>query len=222
MEKIQINIAGTIEQRALFYNVPAVYRIIKRIFDFSASLLGIVLLSPLFAIIAAAVKIDSPGPVFFSQKRNGFMGKEFHMYKFRSMVIDAEARLKELESKNEVSGPMFKIKEDPRITRVGRLIRKTSLDELPQLFNVLKGDMSVVGPRPPIVREVQNYDAWHTLRLSVKPGITGLWQVSGRNEIGFEEMIRLDLKYIRERSLRYDLKIILKTIPVLLGDSRAF
>jgi len=121
-----------------------------------------------------------------------------------------------------VKGHMFKIKNDPRITRVGRIIRKTSIDELPQLFNVLKGDMSIVGPRPPILREVVKYDSWHNLRLSVKPGLTGLWQISGRNNVGFDEMVRLDLKYIRERNFWYDLKIILKTIPVLLGDSKAF
>lgn len=222
MKENQLNVMSTVEQRALFNNVSTGYLVSKRIFDIAASLIGIILLSPLFAITSLAIKLDSPGPVFFSQKRNGFKGKVFNMYKFRSMVPDAEQRLKELEHKNEVSGHMFKIKEDPRITRVGKIIRKTSIDELPQLFNVLKGDMSIVGPRPPIIREVQKYDPWHSLRLSVKPGLTGLWQVSGRNDIGFEEMIRLDLKYIRERSFRYDLKIILKTIPVLLGDSRAF
>ena len=211
-----------IEQRALFYNVSTGYLVAKRIFDIVASLVGIILLSPLFIITFLIIKLDSPGPIFFSQKRNGLKGKVFDMYKFRSMVPDAEQQLKELEQKNEVSGHMFKMKDDPRITRVGKMIRKTSIDELPQLFNVLKGDMSIVGPRPPIVREVQKYDPWHSLRLSVKPGLTGLWQVSGRNDIGFEEMIRLDLKYIRERGFRYDLKIILKTIPVLLGDSKAF
>lgn len=222
MKETQLNIVSAVEQRALFYNVSAGYLAVKRIFDIAAALAGLILLSPLLAAIAFAIKFDSPGPVFFSQKRNGFKGKVFNMYKFRSMVPDAEQRLKELESKNEVSGPMFKIKEDPRITKVGRIIRKTSMDELPQLFNVLAGDMSIVGPRPPIVSEVQKYDPWHSLRLSAKPGLTGLWQISGRNAVGFEEMIRLDLKYIRERSFRYDLKIILKTIPVLLGDSKAF
>jgi exopolysaccharide biosynthesis polyprenyl glycosylphosphotransferase len=222
MKENQLNVMNTVEQTALFYNVSTGYLIAKRIFDFTASLIGIILLFPLFILIVLAIKFDSPGPIFFSQKRNGFKGKVFNMYKFRSMVEDAEQRLKELEKKNEVSGNMFKIKDDPRITRVGKVIRKTSIDELPQLFNVLKGNMSIVGPRPPIVREVQKYDPWHNLRLSVKPGLTGLWQVSGRNSIGFEEMIRLDLKYIRERSFWYDLKIILKTIPVLLGDSKAF
>lgn len=222
MKENQLKVMSTVEQRALFYNVSTGYLVAKRIFDIAASLIGIILLSPLFIITFLAIKLDSPGPIFFSQKRNGFNGKLFDMHKFRSMVPDAEQRLKELEHKNEVSGHMFKIKDDPRITKVGKIIRKTSIDELPQLFNVLKGDMSIVGPRPPIVREVQKYDPWHSLRLSVKPGLTGLWQVSGRNDLGFEEMIRLDLKYIRERGFWYDLKIILKTIPVLLGDSRAF
>jgi len=222
MKETQLNIMSTVEQRALFNNVSRGYLFAKRSFDIVASLMGIILLSPLFIIISLAIKLDSPGPVFFSQKRNGFKGKVFNMYKFRSMVPDAEQRFKELEQKNEVSGHMFKMKNDPRITKIGKIIRKTSIDELPQLFNVLKGDMSIVGPRPPIVREVQMYDPWHSLRLSVRPGLTGLWQVSGRNEIGFEEMIRLDLKYIRERGFWYDFKIILRTIPVLLGDSKAF
>lgn len=222
MKENQSELISTVEQRALFYNVSTNYLVAKRIFDIVASLTGIVLLSPLFVIIFIAIKLDSPGPIFFSQKRNGLNGKIFKMYKFRSMVPDAEQRLKELEHKNEVSGHMFKMKDDPRITRVGKFIRKTSIDELPQLFNVLKGDMSIVGPRPPIIKEVEKYDPWHCLRLSVKPGLTGLWQISGRNDIGFEEMIRLDLKYIRERNFWYDLKIILKTIPVLLGDSKAF
>ena len=143
------------------------------------------------------------------------------MYKFRSMVSDAEQRFYEIEHKNEVSGHMFKIKNDPRVTKIGRFIRKTSIDELPQFFNVVKGEMSLVGPRPPIIREVVKYDPWHNLRLSVKPGITGLWQISGRNDIGFEDMCRMDLKYIRERGFVYDLKIFFKTIPVIFGDSRA-
>jgi exopolysaccharide biosynthesis polyprenyl glycosylphosphotransferase len=222
MKDNQSVVISTVEQKALYYHVSKGYLVAKRVFDIIASFIGIILLSPLFTITFLAIKIDSPGPIFFSQKRNGFKGKIFNMYKFRSMVVDAEQRLKELEHKNEVSGHMFKIKDDPRITRVGKFIRKTSIDELPQLFNVLKGDMSIVGPRPPIIREVEKYDPWHCLRLSVKPGLTGLWQISGRNDIGFEEMIRLDLKYIRERNFWYDLKIILKTIPVLLGDSRAF
>jgi exopolysaccharide biosynthesis polyprenyl glycosylphosphotransferase len=194
----------------------------KRLFDIAIAIFGIIVFSPVFIAVGLAVKLGSPGPIFFLQERIGFKGKSFKMYKFRSMVINAEELLKKLEEKNEVGGHMFKIKDDPRITRVGRFIRKTSIDELPQLINVLKGEMSVVGPRPPLTREVVRYDRWHNLRMSVKPGITGLWQVSGRNSIGFDEMVRLDLKYIRERGLLYDIKIILRTIPVLLGDSKAF
>ena len=221
MNDFELNAEYIVGQRAMFYNVTNTYCTCKRLFDIVASLMAVIILSPAFLILALIIKIDSRGPVFFNQKRIGFMGKPFYMYKFRSMVSDAEQRFHEVEDKNEVSGFMFKIKDDPRITRVGKIIRKTSIDELPQLFNVIKGDMSLVGPRPPIGREVQQYDTWHNLRLSVKPGITGLWQISGRNDIGFEEMCRLDLKYIRERNLVYDLKIILKTIPVLLGDTRA-
>ncbi len=222
MKDIEYTADYIVGQRAMFDNVSLLYLFLKRVFDITASLSAIIILLPLFLMVVILIKIDSHGPVFFSQKRNGFRGKYFNMYKFRSMVNDAEDKLKELEDKNEVSGNMFKIKNDPRITRVGKVLRKTSIDELPQLFNVIKGDMSIVGPRPPIGREVQKYDPWHNLRLSVKPGITGLWQVSGRNNIGFEDMCRLDLKYIRERGFWYDLKIILKTIPVIFGDSRAF
>lgn len=222
MKQLASKPESVINQRALFYNVSENYLAAKRIFDFTAALIGLIVLSPLLLLTAALIKLTSPGPVFFIQRRNGLRGKVFNMYKFRSMVVNAEELLKGLEHKNEVSGPMFKIRDDPRITGIGRIIRKTSIDELPQLLNVLRGDMSIVGPRPPIDREVQNYDSWHNLRLSVKPGLTGLWQISGRNDLGFDDMVRLDLKYIRERNFWYDLKIILKTLPVLLGDSRAF
>lgn len=221
MKDIELNAEAIVIQRGMFNNVSNFYRITKRLFDIAFSIMAIIILSPVFLLVALIIKSDSKGPVFFHQRRVGVMGKPFYMHKFRSMVSDAEQRFKEVEDKNEISGFMFKIKDDPRVTRVGRIIRKTSIDELPQLFNVLKGDMSIVGPRPPIGREVQKYDAWHNLRLSVKPGITGLWQVSGRNNIGFEDMCRLDLKYIRERNFIYDIKIIFKTLPVLLGDSRA-
>lgn len=221
MHELVLSIENTVDQRTLSSNVPGTYLIAKRTFDIIASLLGLIVLTPLLIIVALVVKLDSRGPVIFAQERSGHKGKIFKMYKFRSMVQDAEKRLKELEDLNECSGHMFKMKDDPRITRVGKFIRKTSIDELPQLFNVLIGDMSIVGPRPPIIREVVQYDDWHRLRLSVKPGLTGLWQTSGRSEIGFEEMVRLDLKYIRERGFWYDMKLILKTIPVLLGDSKA-
>jgi exopolysaccharide biosynthesis polyprenyl glycosylphosphotransferase len=222
MAKVVLSVEHIVEQRAMSQNVSLWYELAKRAFDLGATLIGVLLLSPVFIIVAGLIKLTSPGPVFFVQERNGCRGQIFKMYKFRSMVTNAEQLLKELESKNEVSGHMFKIKDDPRITWIGKLIRKTSIDELPQLFNVLKGDMSLVGPRPPIPREVVKYDAWHKLRLSVKPGLTGLWQISGRNGIGFEDMVRLDLKYIKERGFWYDLKIIFKTVPVLIGDSKAF
>jgi exopolysaccharide biosynthesis polyprenyl glycosylphosphotransferase len=165
---------------------------------------------------AIAIKATDRGPIIFSQVRSGRNGRKFRMHKFRSMVVDAEKLKKELEKLNEMDGPVFKIKHDPRITRVGRFIRKTSIDELPQLFNVLFGDMSLVGPRPPLPSEVAQYQPWQRRRLSVKPGITGPWQVSGRNEISFEEWMRMDLDYIDNWSLWLDLRIIFMTVPVVL------
>lgn len=222
MKLLQRNIRYTIEDRTLHANVEKGYLISKRIFDIVVSSIAILLLIPLFIFIVIAIKLDSKGPGVFAQERSGYKGKLFKMYKFRSMVNDAENSLKDIERYNEVSGHMFKMKNDPRVTRVGRFIRKTSLDELPQLFNVLRGDMSIVGPRPPLVKEVLQYENWHNLRMSAKPGITGLWQISGRSRLGFHEMVRLDLKYIRERNFRYDIMIVIKTIPVLLGDRNAF
>ena len=181
------------------------------------------LLSPLFLLIAIIIKIEDPkGPVFFKQIRVGKDNKEFYMYKFRSMVFNAEQLLQDLMSNNEVEGAMFKMKNDPRVTRMGRFIRKTSIDELPQLWNVLKGDMSLVGPRPPLPREVNEYTTYEMQRLLVTPGCTGLWQVSGRSNLSFYQMVELDLLYIQKRSLRFDLKIILKTFSVLLGSKDAF
>jgi len=208
---------------AIFVNEPFLYRYTKRSTDIVGSLAGIIVLSFIFLVISVWIKIEDPkGPVFFSQKRLGKNGKEFNMYKFRSMVTDAEERLKELLALNETTGAMFKMKNDPRVTRVGRFIRKTSIDELPQLFNVLKGDMSLVGPRPPLPREVDEYTSYDKQRLFVVPGCTGLWQVSGRSNIGFKEMVELDLQYIQTRSLLVDVKIIFKTILVLFGSKDAF
>jgi exopolysaccharide biosynthesis polyprenyl glycosylphosphotransferase len=199
------------------------YLLTKRLIDIIGSLAGILLLSFLFFLVAIIIKIEDPkGPVFFTQKRIGLNGKEFNMYKFRSMVSDAEEKLKELLKFNETSGAMFKMKDDPRVTKIGKLIRKTSIDELPQLFNVLKGDMSLVGPRPPLPREVAEYTEYDKQRLLVTPGCTGLWQVSGRSNIGFNEMVELDLKYIRNRSLVMDIEIILRTFLVLFGTKDAF
>ncbi len=220
--QLQSRVGDTVKTRAISHNARLPYRFAKRAFDIAAAMFALIALSPVFLITALAIKLDSKGPVFFAQNRLGYKGRYFKMYKFRSMVVNAEQLLRQLELKNEVSGHMFKMRNDPRVTRVGRIIRKTSIDELPQLLNVLIGTMSLVGPRPPLPREVNQYDKWQDLRLSVRPGITGLWQISGRNDIGFEEMINLDLKYIRERCFLYDMKIILKTIPVLLGDSKAF
>ena len=203
-------------------NENKVYLFLKRLIDIVGSGLGILILILVFLIIGILIKLEDPkGSVFFSQKRNGLNGKEFNMYKFRSMVHNAEDLLESLMSKNEMDGPVFKIKDDPRITKIGKFIRKTSLDELPQLFNVLKGDMSLVGPRPPIPREVIQYNKYQYQRLLVKPGITCYWQISGRNNIDFDEWVELDLKYIKERNLFKDIYIILMTLPVLLGDKNA-
>ncbi|MCU6600453.1 sugar transferase [Peribacillus frigoritolerans] len=195
----------------------------KRILDIIGSLMGLIILSPVFLTVALLIKIEDPkGPVFFNQVRVGKNGKEFTIYKFRSMVSNAEELLTNLLNQNEISGLMFKIKKDPRVTKVGLVIRKTSIDELPQLLNVLKGEMSLVGPRPPLLREVAKYTPFDKQRLLVVPGCTGLWQVSGRNSVGFEEMVNLDLNYIHNRNLRLDIIIILKTFIVLFGSKDAF
>ncbi len=189
----------------------------KRTFDIVSSAGAILLLSPVMTLIAVAVKVSSGGPVFFRQERVGYHGRPFTVLKFRTMVADAENRLSELLDLNEATGPLFKMKHDPRVTRVGRFLRKTSLDELPQLVNVLRGDMTVVGPRPPLPREVAQYEEWQMARLEVRPGITGLWQVSGRSELPFEDYVRLDLFYIENWSLAFDLFIIAKTIPTMVS-----
>ncbi|PFH87181.1 sugar transferase [Bacillus sp. AFS088145] len=200
-----------------------IYSLTKRLMDLVGAIFGLLLLLPVFILVAIFIKLEDPkGPVFFYQTRVGKNGKEFKMYKFRSMVTDAEERLKELLKYNEVSGAMFKMKDDPRITRIGKFIRKTSIDELPQFINVLLGDMSLVGPRPPLPREVDEYTDYDKQRLLVTPGCTGLWQASARNSVGFDEMVQLDLTYINNRSIIYDIKIILKTIRVLFGSNDAF
>jgi lipopolysaccharide/colanic/teichoic acid biosynthesis glycosyltransferase len=212
-----------LENQELLVKDGKTYVLTKRLIDIIGSSFGIILLGFLFIIIAILIKLEDPkGAILFSQKRVGLNGKEFKMYKFRSMISNAEEKLQELLQHNEVSGAMFKMKDDPRITKIGKFIRKTSIDELPQLFNVLKGDMSLVGPRPPLPREVAEYSEYDKQRLLVTPGCTGLWQVSGRNSVGFEEMVELDLQYIRERSFLYDIKIILKTVLVLFGSKDAF
>ena len=195
----------------------------KRALDVIGASIGLLLFSPLLAAVALLIKLEDPrSPVLFRQVRIGKGEKPFRMYKFRSMVPNAEKKLGELLDKNEIRGAMFKMKEDPRITRVGKWIRKTSIDELPQLFNVLKGEMSLVGPRPPLPREVAEYTEHDKLRLSVESGCTGLWQVSGRNELSFEQMVELDLAYIQHRSIAGDIKIIFKTFKLLLGAKDAY
>ncbi|MDE5977355.1 MAG: sugar transferase [Turicibacter sp.] len=203
-------------------NDYSVYLILKRLIDIVGSIIGLFLASPIMLAIAIMIKLEDPkGRIFFSQVRNGVYPKTFKMYKFRSMYTDAEERLQELMHLNEQSGPTFKMKDDPRVTKVGRFIRKTSLDELPQLFNVLKGDMSLVGPRPAIPREVEQYTRYQKQRLFVKPGLTCIWQVSGRNNIGFDQWVELDIEYIKNRSLILDIKLILLTIPAVLVGRNA-
>jgi len=174
------------------------------------------------ALLAIAIKLDSPGPVLYRQRRVGKDGVAFDMLKFRSMCADAEGQLALLSDRNEASGPLFKIRRDPRVTRVGRILRRGSLDELPQLFNVLRREMSLVGPRPPLPGEVAKYEDWQLARLRALPGMTGLWQVSGRSEVPFNDMVRLDLHYVRNWSLGLDLEIILRTIPAVIANRGAY
>lgn len=190
----------TLEEKAFINEKSLSYSAVKRIIDIMGAIIGLIVLSPLLIIISIAIIVDSKGPVIFSQTRVGKDGKHFKMYKFRSMVIDAERLLAKLKEKNEMSGPMFKMKKDPRVTKVGNFIRRTSIDELPQLVNVLKGEMSLVGPRPSLPHEVEKFEPWMLERLTVKPGLTCFWQVRGRNDIGFSEWMELDVKYVRERS----------------------
>ena len=199
--------------------IAPMQRALKQVIDTTASAVMLILLSPLMAAIAVAIKLGSKGPVLFVQERCGLNGRVFKFLKFRSMHQDAEERKSELLEYNDMSGPIFKMKNDPRVTRVGKWLRKYSFDELPQLINVLKGDMSLVGPRPPVPSEVERYERWQRRRLSVKPGITCRWQVSGRNNIDFEEWMKLDLKYIDSWSLRQDIGLLLKTIPAVIRGS---
>ncbi|AVQ44385.1 sugar transferase [Clostridium botulinum] len=221
MGEIQKNLGKIQIEYKSEYSKNMMYFVIKRIVDLLGSIIGLILLSPILIIIAIAIKLDSKGPIFFIQERVGKDGQVFNMYKFRSMVIDAEEKLFGLKDQNEMSGPMFKMRNDPRITKVGKFIRKTSIDELPQLFNVLKGEMSLVGPRPNLPREVIKFTDYQKDKLLVKPGLTCYWQVTGRNNIDFEQWIELDIKYIRERNTWTDIKLIFKTVRVLFGDKNA-
>jgi len=195
---------------------------IKRAMDFTLAALGLIIAAPLMALIAVLIKLDSPGPVLFSQVRVGRGGRLFTLYKFRSMRLGAEAEQPRLLDRNEATGPLFKIRDDPRLTRVGRWLRRLSLDELPQLYNVLRGEMSLVGPRPPIPAEVEQYEEWHRKRLEVAPGVTGLWQVSGRSDLTFDEMVMLDLFYAENWTLGLDIKILLRTIPTVILGTGAY
>jgi exopolysaccharide biosynthesis polyprenyl glycosylphosphotransferase len=199
------------------------YRCAKRCLDLVAAFSGLLLLAPFFPLVALAIRLDSRGAVLFSQTRIGEGGREFRCWKLRSMYIDAEERKQELEAQNEMQGGvLFKMKHDPRITRVGRFIRKASIDELPQLWNVLIGDMSLVGPRPAVPGEVAQYSPYERGRLAVKPGITCLWQVSGRSDLAFEQQVELDIDYARRRSFRLDMDILLRTVPAVLFARGAY
>jgi exopolysaccharide biosynthesis polyprenyl glycosylphosphotransferase len=206
---------STIERKRTF-------DILKRFTDIAVASLILLLFLPVIPVIVLLIKLDSPGPVLFRQKRVGKDGREFDFFKFRSMHTGAENVIASLRPLSGVDGPVFKIKEDPRITGTGRFLRRSSLDELPQLLNVLKGDMSIVGPRPNLPSEVSQYLPWQRRRLDVTPGITCYWQIAGRSHIGFQEWMRLDLEYIRSRSLVTDMKIMLKTIPAVIARKGAY
>ena len=198
------------------------YLPVKRMFDLAASLFGLILILPLFPFIVLLIKLETPGPIFFKQLRVGFRGRIFHCYKFRSMAIDAENQKENMQHLNEATGAAFKIKDDPRITGVGRFLRRSSLDEFPQLFNVFIGDMSIVGPRPQIPSEVGDYSPAHARRLLVKPGLTCLWQVSGRSHLDFLEWMELDQEYVRQAGLRMDFHVLTRTLPAVIERKGAY
>jgi len=195
---------------------------IKNLFDYIFGIIFFLFFIPLYLIIGLVIKLDSKGPIFYKQKRITKDGREFYMYKFRTMVVGADKLRYKLRKRNEANGLLFKIKEDPRVTRVGRILRRLSIDEIPQILNVLRGELSIIGPRPPLPEEVRKYEKWHKKRLNVKQGITGLWQIAGRSNLGFEEGIKLDLYYIQNWSIGMDLKILIKTIPAILSRRGAY
>jgi len=208
---------------ALWETTVSLSYLMKRLLDLAVSTAAIIALFPLFLLTALAIRIEDPGPVFYTQIRVGKDGRHFRFYKFRSMIMNADKIKDQLAAQNESeAGVIFKMKKDPRITRVGRIIRKFSIDELPQLFNVLKGDMSLVGPRPPLPREVAEYTLEQRKRLHVIPGITCLWQVSGRSDIPFTDQVRLDLQYIQSAGILSDIRLLLKTIPAVLTGRGAY
>ena len=197
------------------------YEKIKRFFDICLSAAALVVLSPLLLVIAILIYLEDKGPVIYSQTRVGKDGRAFKLYKFRSMCVDADEKLKDLQELNERDGPVFKIKNDPRVTKVGKFIRKTCIDELPQLVNIIKGDMSIVGPRPPLPNEVEQYNSYQKQRLLVVPGLTCYWQIQKGEETTFDEWVELDLKYIKERSILLDFRLILLTFKVILSGKGA-
>lgn len=199
-----------------------VYRWAKRTLDVVGAMVALLLLTPLMLLVALAIKLESRGPVFFCQWRLGQGGIPFRFYKFRSMTVGAEQVRGELELCNEVSGPVFKMRQDPRTTRVGRFIRRASIDELPQLWNVLRGDMSLVGPRPPLPEEVAGYEPWQRERLAIRPGLTCIWQVSGRSDVPFDDWVRMDIEYVRNRNFWLDLKLLALTVPAVLSGRGAY
>ncbi|WP_077307303.1 sugar transferase [Terribacillus halophilus] len=223
MGKLKENVLNVLEANTELKKGSRFYTILKRITDITLSFIGIIILSPIFILVALLIKLeDKDGPILFKQVRVGKEGQTFQIFKFRTMVSNAEDLLTELLDKNEATGPLFKMKDDPRITKVGKFLRKTSLDELPQLLNVIKGEMSLVGPRPALPREVNKYNTYQRQRLTVLPGLTCYWQVQGRSNIGFEEQVELDLKYIKQRSFVLDIKLIVLTFKVLFGSKDAF
>ena len=212
----QPSYAEIVESKSLWYYFW------KRFFDVTLSLIALVVLSPVFLITAILIVKEDGFPVFFSQERRGWKGNRFRIYKFRSMCRNASAMHESLLKYNEVDGPVFKIKEDPRVTKIGRFIRRTSIDELPQLWNIIKGDMSIVGPRPLVIKEADQCTEYQNQRLLVKPGLTCYWQCGGRNDLDFEQWMELDLKYIRDMSLWTDFKLILKTIVAVFREDGAY
>lgn len=214
MERLKVNPAKV--------NDRPFYHVVKRLFDIVASACGLIILSPLFLFLVIKIRSEDGGPAFYSQERIGKNEKPFKMWKFRSMVVDADKMLDKLEDQNEIDGAMFKIKDDPRVTKIGHVIRKYSLDELPQLWNVLIGDMSLVGPRPPLPSEVEEYTNYDKQRLTVMPGCTGLWQVTRRSEADFDEMVWLDIVYINHSGAWEDLKLIIKTVLVMVHPNGAY
>lgn len=198
------------------------YGTIKRVMDIAIALAALVVCAPLFALVAIAIKFDSAGRVFHSQERIGRDGVPFRLFKLRSMAPEAEAVRGLLAADSDITGPVFKMRNDPRVTRIGKFLRKYSIDELPQLVNVLAGQMSIVGPRPPLPEEVETYEPWHMQRLSVTPGLTCIWQVSGRNHVSFERWVRMDIEYIENQSIWLDLKLLVLTIPAVLSGRGAY